>query len=289
VNPTVTARPSRNVPRDAFIAFALAYSVGILLGVLPAGHDAILFQNALRSADPYAVTDYAGGSGFYYTPVAALLLRPIILLPPPLLVVGWFLVECACLWYLAGRWSIVAIFIPIVFWELWSSNFALVFAAVSVAGVRRPALWAIPLLTKVTPGIGILWFAVRREWRSLAIVMGVTLAAIAISLLTGWWPAYVHSLAANAGFEPPYYGLAIPLIPRLVAAAVLVTFGALTDRRWVLPIAVTMATPVLWFPALAALMGLARTARPKTLGLRADGPGRLTSEAFIDRASRDLG
>ena len=41
-----------------------------------------------------------------------------------------------------------------------------------VLGFRWPFTWAFVLLTKVTPGVGLLWFAVRREWRSLAIALG---------------------------------------------------------------------------------------------------------------------
>jgi len=41
--------------------------------------------------------------------------------------------------------------------------------AVAIAvGFRYPAAWALVLITKVTPGIGLVWFAVRREWCPLA-------------------------------------------------------------------------------------------------------------------------
>ena len=43
----------------------------------------------------------------------------------------------------------------------------------SSASGSRPS-WAFVLLTKVTPGIGLLWFAIRRRWRDLAIALGVT-------------------------------------------------------------------------------------------------------------------
>ena len=45
-------------------------------------------------------------------------------------------------------------------------NIHLLLGAVIVAGFRWPWLWALPLLTKVTPGVGLLWFALRREWRT---------------------------------------------------------------------------------------------------------------------------
>ena len=45
-----------------------------------------------------------------------------------------------------------------------------------------PALWAFPLLTKVTPGVGLVWFAVRREWRTLAAVLAITAVAVGASV-----------------------------------------------------------------------------------------------------------
>ncbi len=49
-------------------------------------------------------------------------------------------------------------------------------------GFRYPAAWSLILLTKITPGIGLLWFAVRREWRALAIALGATAAIASVSL-----------------------------------------------------------------------------------------------------------
>ena len=47
-------------------------------------------------------------------------------------------------------------------------------------------------LTKVTPGIGMLWFAVRREWRHFAIAAGATLAIAVASRLVApdLWQQY---------------------------------------------------------------------------------------------------
>ena len=51
-------------------------------------------------------------------------------------------------------------------------------AAAIVIGFRWPAAWSLVLLTKITPGIGLLWFAVRREWRSLAIALGAVIMIV---------------------------------------------------------------------------------------------------------------
>ena len=64
-------------------------------------------------------------------------------------------------------------FVPVLF-EFYLGNVHLLLALAIVLGFRWPAAWAFVLLTKITPGIGLLWFAVRREWRSLAIALGAT-------------------------------------------------------------------------------------------------------------------
>ena len=73
--------------------------------------------------------------------------------------------------------------------ELAGGNISLLLAVAIVVGFRWPAAWALILLTKVSPGIGLLWFAVRREWRNLAIALGATAAVVAVSavIMPGAW------------------------------------------------------------------------------------------------------
>jgi hypothetical protein len=80
--------------------------------------------------------------------------------------------------------SVLAIFaFPAVALELYHGNVHLLIAAAIWLGFRYPAAWSFVLLTKVTPGVGLVWFAIRREWRSLAIALGVTAALVAVSLV----------------------------------------------------------------------------------------------------------
>jgi hypothetical protein len=55
--------------------------------------------------------------------------------------------------------------------------------AAVVAGFRWPSAYAFLLPTKVTPGIALLWFVVRREWRNLAIALATTAAIVAVSFV----------------------------------------------------------------------------------------------------------
>ena len=77
--------------------------------------------------------------------------------------------------------------------ELVGGNISLLLAVVIVVGFRGPPPGRLILLTKVTPGIGLLWFAVRREWRNLGIALGATVVVIAVSTAidAGAWPEWV--------------------------------------------------------------------------------------------------
>ena len=123
-----------------------------------------------------------------------------------------------------------------------------------------PWTWAFILLTKVTPGVGLAWFAVRREWRSLAIALGVTAAIAAVSLAVDGhlWVDWLGFLGrAGGGATVAQFDIGIPLWIRLPAALVLVAWGGLTDRRWTVPVAATLGLPILWPSGFAICAALA--------------------------------
>ncbi len=153
---------------------------------------------------------------------------------------------------------------PPVAFELYYGNVNLLLAAAIALGFRYPVTWSFVLLTKVTPGIGLLWFAVRREWRKLAIALGATGILVAASVLVdrGLWQAWVDSIV-SAG-APANVTVPIPLWVRLPIAAAAVIWGARTDRAWTVPVAATIALPVVW-PAtsLAVLAAIPALLRPE--------------------------
>jgi hypothetical protein len=162
---------------------------------------------------------------------------------------------------------------------LYYGNVTIIYAALIVVGFRFPAAWSFMLLTKVTPGIGLLWFAVRREWGRLAVALGVTGAIVTISwLLTPNLWAEWFSVLASSSAQPAqgFRALPLPLIPRLVVAALIITWGARTDRRWTVPVAVTIASPIVWIGALAILAAV-----PPLLSRQQLGVGR-SSERIAD-------
>ena len=114
---------------------------------------------------------------FRYAPPIAFLFAPFGLLPWWLFLLLWEALDAGARsrgWADAGRFVLLAL--PPVALELYHGNVHLLMAAAIALGFRHPWTWSFVILTKVTPGIGLLWFAVRREWRSLAIALGFTAA-----------------------------------------------------------------------------------------------------------------
>ncbi len=144
-----------------------------------------------------------------------------------------------------------------------------------VAGFRWPAAWAIVLLTKVTPGIGLLWFAVRREWRQLGIAMGATAGVVAVSFVVApaAWADWIGVLTASAAkASGTWAAVPVPLALRLPAAVAIVVWGARTDRRWAVPVAAMVALPALWFGGLCMLLATIPLRKPAETGPRAAPP-----------------
>lgn len=209
--------------------------------------------------DPiYAGPGTANGYAIYrYSPALIPILQLFTLIPWPVFAAIWAAFLFAIYLWMSGRdWLPLLAFPPILF-ELSMGNIHLLLAAAVVLGFRWPAAWSFVLLTKVTPGIGLLWFAVRREWRSLGIALGVTLAIVAVGLVVApaTWADWVRSLR-ETGPSVGDNSIAIPLVLRVAGAAVIVVFGALTNRRWTVVVASTLALPTLWTHGFAVLVGI---------------------------------
>ncbi|MCY7419890.1 MAG: hypothetical protein LH650_15635, partial [Chloroflexi bacterium] len=137
-----------------------------------------------------------------------------------------------------------------------------------VLGFRHPWTWSFVLLTKPTCGIGLLGFAVRREWRQLAIALGVTAGIVGVSfvLAPAMWQEWVDYLLTNASGTPGGAWVPVPLWLRVGVSVAIVVWGARTDRPWTVPVASVIALPVLWFAGFAILAAMVRVppARPRS-------------------------
>jgi hypothetical protein len=111
--------------------------------------------------------------------------------------------------------------------ELHYGNVNLPIAVCAACGFTYPGLWPFVLLTKPTCAVGLVWFAVRQDWRALTWALGIAAAAVipTMVLRPDLWPGYVAMLTSDSGVPQ-----ALPLALRLPAAALLVSWGALTNR-----------------------------------------------------------
>jgi len=246
--------------RDGFVILAIVFVALRLFGIKPWADsvDAYAYWST-RDGNFYDLATTGRIGAYLYSPAFAQMLTPLVWLPLTVFVAMWTALNSVTLWFLLRRWALPALlFLPITF-ELISGNVHLLYAAAIVIGFRWPAAWALMLLT---PGIGIAWFLVRREWRRAAIAVGFTagIAVISYALDPAQWARWLDLLrteatgAAGASFATVGWYLPVALLPRLVVAAVIVAYAGLTDRRWLIPIAVVLAMPVVWLNSLAVLV-----------------------------------
>ena len=192
-------RPTELLPRASSLGTILdgaglvvLCAVGILFGWLSIENppvDALIYWTAGQGETPYGTIWGGEGSLYVYPPPLAQVLRLLawatyVALWMPLLFLGF--------WVATRQWSLPVFIVSATFASSVGFGFALsnpamltfignpqiLVAAVCVLGFRWPALWAFPILTKLSPGIGLLWFLARREWRQLGIAVGVTTAVV---------------------------------------------------------------------------------------------------------------
>ena len=213
----------------------------------------------LLTADPMHPYDGAvlGDEGAYlWSP--AIVQAAAMLRDAPWFVDGLRAMNAGALVLMAGPASLPVLAFGPTIAEVRLANINILIGAAVVLGLRWPAAWAFVLLTKVTPGVGLAWFAVRREWRSLGISLAVTgiVAAVSFAVSPGAWIDWFRMLAATRELGAEWVVLPIPLVLRVIAAAGLVGWGARGNHRWTLPVAAFMALPAPYETALPMLVAV---------------------------------
>jgi hypothetical protein len=223
--------------------------------LLPSGMDARCYWVPSLS-DPYLNSNWLDQIAYPYSPAFLQLLEPIRLLPWQAFMGVWAAILMAALACMTGPRLILLGLAFFGLMEIWGGNIELLVALAIVLGFRWPAAWSFVLLTKITPGVGLIWFAVRREWRSLAIVATATAAIVVASyaLMPGAWQAWPQVLVNNAGKSGTWAAVPVPLVIRLPLAILLVVWGARTDRRWTVPASAMLALPALWYGGLSIMV-----------------------------------
>ncbi len=253
---------SRRLGMDAVLVF------GAVLVLLRLGN---VFPWTLPSLDMHAywtsraAIDYGAYSPFMigaylYSPAFAHAIAPLTTLDWPTFAGVWTAILFVALAWLAGRWSalllLCSVAVPL---ELMLGQVDILIAAAIVVGFRYPAAWALPLLTKVAPGVGLLWFAFRREWGKLLLALSATAAIAIVSAMIDptLWRGWLTLLLRSFGQPQPvlWSYLAVPELLRLPIAVAILWWGARTDRYWTVPFAVTLAMPILWANIACILVG----------------------------------
>jgi hypothetical protein len=206
------------------------------------GSDAYAYWLTAHEHQIYSAPPRAFGA-FLYSPAFAQAIYPLATLPWTIFCGVWVLLEAIAFWWLlkplGARWAVPALVACST--ELALGNVYAFLAVAAVVGMTRPALWTLPLLSKVTPGVGVLWFAVRREWRMLGLALGATgaITAVSVTLAPQQWAHWIAFLIDHRS------GGGVSLVLRLTAAAALVVLGARTNRRWIVAPAMLLSTPVI--------------------------------------------
>src|SRR3954464_1812539 len=116
-------------------------------------------------AAPYANADWTSPIAYVYSPAFLQLISPLTSLPWQVFMGIWTAILLGAVAYLTGP-RLLVVGVAVAAMELAGGNISLLLAVSIVLGFRWPAVWAFVLLTKITPGVGLLWFAVRREGRA---------------------------------------------------------------------------------------------------------------------------
>ncbi|HEY7936133.1 MAG TPA: glycosyltransferase family 87 protein [Candidatus Limnocylindrales bacterium] len=234
----------------------------------------LLNGQPLYDATATSVTPFA----YWYPPTLAQVLVPVAaILPSRAFDIAWVALEILCLLWIARWRPLVAlalvVFLPITV-ELSFTNVHLVLAALIVLGLRRwPWAFAIGAAIKIAPGLGILYFLLRRRWRDagLAIAVGLVILAISVALGPTAWSGFIATVQSRgpgdiSGLVP------VPYFVRLIVAVVLTVIAGLIRPRIgepLLVVAITIALPTLWldaFATLVAILPIVATRAPTTAG-----------------------
>jgi hypothetical protein len=267
---------SHRIPMVVAVGFAAlaAAWVGIVYfaepwgeSLLPSGMDARCYWIPSLS-DPYLHSNWTDQIAYPYSPAFLQLLEPIRHLPWTAFMALWAAILMVSLTLITGPRLVLLGLAWFGLMEIWGGNIELLVALAIVAGFRWPAAWSFVLLTKITPGVGLLWFAVRREWRSLVIAIAATAAITAVSfvLLPDAWWRWPQVLASNVGKNGTWAAVPIPLVVRLPFAVVLIVWGALKNYRWVVPVGAMLALPALWYGGLSIALAALPLVGARTWG-----------------------
>lgn len=269
---SVVARKFPLLTRTALILLwglaleAVLISVRHLVTGNPLGQDSHAYWLAAQGGPNYGARP-GQRDAYLYSPAFAVLIKPLALLPWPWFCAVWLMVEGSVLVWLVkplrARWAIPLILVCLP--ELVVGNIYLLLAATAVTGLHRPPAWSFAILTKVSTGVGLLWFATRGEWKALLQGLGATAVIVALfyAIDPSAWNEWSRFLITNRNGTPDSM---LSFIARCLISMALVVVGA--RKRWPFLIAPAMvlASPVLVsIPPWTILAAVPRLLRSQAL------------------------
>jgi Glycosyltransferase family 87 len=240
----------------AVLFMAMQIFVNARVGMI--GADSHAYWMAARLPETWYTKPPAFRDAFLYSPAFAQALWPLGQLPWLAFQTLWIAGQTAVVaWLLAPLgWRRGLALAPFFTTEILLGNVYVFFAGALVASLARaPGALALPILTKIAPGVVGVWFLVRREWRSAIWAGGVTMMIILVSaaFAPAAWVAWSHFLVESAGERGGTASL------RVAAALGIAIWAARTGRAWLLAPALILACPVLGgYGPLAVLAAIPR-------------------------------
>ena len=235
---------------------------------------------------------------YHYPPPLAQALAPVTLVVPALAyAIAYRGLLLLCLWWVAGRTMLRALaliaFIPMAV-ALRFENVEVFIAVAIVLGLGRwPWLFSIFALLKASPGLGIVYLALRRRWRDaiVAAVVGAGIVGVSYVLAPELWPAWLDSIAGRAGMVGNSI-VPVPYAVRAVAGLALAVVAGLIGRRTgelLLVAAITIANPGLSLQGFAVLAAWIPIWSAGPEGLGASRERRRAPDAVSDPAAARSG
>lgn len=199
---------------------------------------------------------------YHYPPPLAQLLAPITMVVPALAyAIAYRALMLLALWDLAGRTMLKTLallaFVPMAV-ALRIENVEIFMAIGIVLGLRRwPWLFTIGGLIKVSPGLGLVYLALRRRWRDLAVsaVLGAVIVGVSYALAPELWRAWIEAITGRADVIGNSL-VPVPYSIRAVTGLLLTVAAGVVGRRrgeLLLIAGMTIANPGLSLQGFAVL------------------------------------
>lgn len=247
-------------------AIGVVWSVGIVFGAIPYG---TCGNTGTVPCDAYSywavdATPYTWETNleYRYSPAFLWFIRPFQLVPFEVFLAIWTALHIGALLWLRAGWFLI---VPGLNEDVLRGNISTFLSLFAVLAIRHSAAWWAPaLLTKVTPAVGLVWHAVRREWRSLGACAIVTAAVVGIGfvLAPDQWRGWIDTLLnADQTYEVGHPLGPVPV--RLAIAAVITAVAAWVGRAWLVPVAMLVAVPGLWWFNWGILAAVPRLLRDR--------------------------